>query len=79
MKMAQELSDEAQRAISEGLNEEELAVFDILTKPEMSLTDKEKQEVKKVAKSLLETLKRERNSSSTGERGSKHELPSELQ
>jgi type I restriction enzyme R subunit len=60
IKMAQELSEEEQRAISEGLTEEELAVFDILTKPEMSLTDKEKEEVKRIARDLLETLKKEK-------------------
>jgi type I restriction enzyme R subunit len=44
----------------EGLTEEELALFDILTKPEPDLTEKEKSEVKKVCKSLLEILKAER-------------------
>jgi type I restriction enzyme R subunit len=56
IKIAQELNEEDQRAISEGLNEEELALFDLLTRPEMSLTKKEKEEVKKVARDLLETL-----------------------
>ena len=60
MEIAQELNEEDQRAISEGLSEEELAVFDILTKPEMTLTDKDKGEVKRIARDLLETLKRER-------------------
>jgi type I restriction enzyme R subunit len=58
--IAQELDEEDQRAISEGLSEEELAVFDILTKPEISLTDQEKEEIKKIARDLLETLKREK-------------------
>jgi type I restriction enzyme R subunit len=35
-------------------------VFDILTKPEPILTDKERADVKKVCKSLLETLKAEK-------------------
>jgi type I restriction enzyme, R subunit len=60
MKIAQELNQEDQRAISEGLSEEELAVFDILTKPEMSLTEKDKDEVRRIARDLLETLKREK-------------------
>jgi hypothetical protein len=60
MKIAQELNEEDQRAISEGLSEEELAVFDILTKPEIPLTDKDKDEVKRIARDLLETLKREK-------------------
>ncbi len=57
---AKNLSGEEQRAIKEQLSEEELALFDILTKPEMHLTDKERKEVKKVARELLETLKREK-------------------
>ncbi|MGJ7521400.1 type I restriction endonuclease subunit R [Variovorax sp. LT1P1] len=57
---AQALSAEDQRAISEGLTEEELALFDILTKPEPVLTKAEEAEVKKVCKELLATLKREK-------------------
>lgn len=57
---AKNLSGEEQRAIKEQLSEEELALFDILTKPEMHLTDKERKEVKKVAHELLETLKQEK-------------------
>jgi type I restriction enzyme, R subunit len=60
VKIAQELNQEDQRAISEGLSKEELAVFDILTKPEMSLTDKDKEDVKRIARDLLEALKREK-------------------
>jgi type I restriction enzyme, R subunit len=57
---AQTLSEEEQRHIREELAEEELALFDILTKPEPKLTKKEEAEVKKVAKELLNTLKREK-------------------
>ena len=57
---AQQLSDEEKRGIAENLSEEELALFDLLTRPEMTLTKKEEAEVKKVARSLLETLKREK-------------------
>lgn len=60
IKLTQDLSEEDQRAMREGLTEEELAVFDILTKPEPELTDKERAEVKKVCKALLETLKTEK-------------------
>jgi type I restriction enzyme R subunit len=60
MQIAQELNEEDQRAVSEGLSEEELALFDLLTKPEMLLTDKEKEAVKRIAKELLDTLKREK-------------------
>tara|TARA_R110002111_G_scaffold18931_1_gene46157 strand:- start:5375 stop:8587 length:3213 start_codon:yes stop_codon:yes gene_type:complete len=52
-----ELSEEEKRGVSEQLPEEELALFDILTKPEIDMTEKEKEEVKKVARSLLQTLK----------------------
>lgn len=52
-----ELTEEEKRGVSEQLTEEELALFDILTKPEIDMTDKEKDEVKKVARSLLQTLK----------------------
>ena len=54
---AKELSEEEQRGVSEQLTEEELALFDILTKPEINITAKEKEEVKKVAQMLLQTLK----------------------
>ncbi|MCR3883445.1 MAG: type I restriction endonuclease subunit R [Methanothrix sp.] len=57
---AQELDAEDKRAISEGLSEEELAVFDMLTRPEVKLTKNEEREVKRVAKELLETLKNEK-------------------
>jgi type I restriction enzyme R subunit len=57
---AQTLNDEDKRAISERLTEEELAIFDLLTKPDMKLTKSEEAQVKKVAKELLETLKREK-------------------
>jgi len=40
--MAQDLNEEDKRAVSEGLSEEELALFDLLTKPEISLTEKER-------------------------------------
>ncbi|HEY9797665.1 MAG TPA: type I restriction enzyme endonuclease domain-containing protein [Leptolyngbyaceae cyanobacterium] len=47
-------------AIAENLEEEELAIVDLLTKPDITLTEKEKLDVKKVAKKLLETLKQEK-------------------
>ena len=59
-KFAQALSAEEQRGIAEGLTDEELAVFDILTKPEPVLTKAEEAEVKKVCRELLATLKREK-------------------
>ncbi len=54
------LNQEDQRHISEQLSEEELAMFDLLTRPNTALSEQEKAEVKKVARSLLETLKREK-------------------
>ena len=60
LKFVKELQEEEKRGVSEGLSEEELAVFDLITKPEMKLTKKEAGQVKKVARDLLETLKRER-------------------
>lgn len=51
-----EMDAEEQRAAREGLTEEELAIFDLLTTPEPKLTKAEEQEVKRVARSLLERL-----------------------
>ena len=60
VEFAQELNLEDKRAISEKLTEEELAIFDLLTQPDITLTEKEKHEIKKVAKELLSTLKQEK-------------------
>lgn len=57
---AKALTEEERRAMAEGLSEEELALFDILAKPVPKLTRKQEVEVKKVARDLLETLKREK-------------------
>ncbi|MBW4557345.1 MAG: DUF3387 domain-containing protein [Trichormus sp. ATA11-4-KO1] len=40
----------------QNLTEEELAIFDLLTKPEIKLTKQEEQEVKQVAKELSHHL-----------------------
>jgi type I restriction enzyme R subunit len=60
MTLAKELTEEEQRNIKESLTEEELTIFDLLTKPEMELTAKERKLVKKVARELLGTLKTEK-------------------
>ena len=60
VKFARGLEEEEKRCIAEGLNEEELSIFDLLTRPDMRLTKKEETEVKKVAKDLLLTLKEEK-------------------
>ncbi|MBC7076113.1 MAG: type I restriction endonuclease subunit R, partial [Syntrophomonadaceae bacterium] len=57
---AKELTVEEKRGMVEQLTEEELALFDILTKPEPKLTAKDKAQVKKVVRELLDTLKREK-------------------
>ncbi len=56
-----ELLHEEQRHIREELeNEEELAVFDLLTKPDMKLNQKEIKQVKATARQLLSSLKTEK-------------------
>ncbi|WP_437269736.1 type I restriction endonuclease subunit R [Stutzerimonas balearica] len=55
-----DLQVEDQRAIREKLSEEELALFDILTNPVPELAEKDRAQVKKVCKELLETLKAEK-------------------
>ena len=60
MVFTKRLNDEEKRGISEQLTEEELVLFDLLTKPDVVLTKPEEADVKKVAKTLLETLKREK-------------------
>lgn len=52
------LDVEDKRGVAEQLSEEELAVFDILTKPEPDLTAKDRKQVKKVARDLLDALKK---------------------
>ena len=42
------------------MTEEKLAIFDLLTQPDITLSEKEKHEIKKVAKELLLTLKQEK-------------------
>ncbi len=54
--MSNSLDDEQERHVREHLTEEELVIFDILTRPAPELTTAERDEVKKVAKVLLERL-----------------------
>ncbi|BDI33997.1 DEAD/DEAH box helicase [Capsulimonas corticalis] len=54
------LTKEATRHISENLTEEELAIFDLLMKPSIDMSENEVKQIKKTAKDLLETLKREK-------------------
>jgi type I restriction enzyme R subunit len=58
--LAAALTEEEQRAVREELTEEELAVFDLLTKPDPTLTKTEEAKVKAVARDMLVALKREK-------------------
>ncbi len=60
IKLAQNLNEEERRHIKEEISEEELAIFDILMKPAPEMSTKERNQVKRVAKDLLETLKRKK-------------------
>jgi type I restriction enzyme, R subunit len=51
------LTDEQTRHVREHLSEEELTIFDILTRPGPELTTEEREEVKKVSRQLLGQLK----------------------
>ena len=53
MALSRDLADEEVRAATVDLTEEELAVFDLLTKPDPVLTEDEREQVKGVAKHLL--------------------------
>jgi len=56
IELSKTLTDEEQRAVREGLTEEELAIFDLLTKPDPVLAPDEIVVVKASAKSLLAHL-----------------------
>lgn len=56
-KFADNLTEEEHRTVSEQLTEEELVIFDLLTKPDIELTATERQTVKTTARELLQTLK----------------------
>jgi type I restriction enzyme R subunit len=51
LKLSEGLDEEEQRAVREGLDENSLALFDLLAKPDISKTERER--VKKVARELL--------------------------
>jgi len=56
IELSKALTAEEQRAVREGMTEEELAIFDLLTQPDPVLTDEERETVKASAKTLLEHL-----------------------
>ena len=55
--LSRNLNEEQERHIRENLSEEELVIFDILTRPAPELSLAERAEVKKVARELLNKLK----------------------
>ncbi|MGH8273470.1 MAG: type I restriction endonuclease subunit R [Gammaproteobacteria bacterium] len=55
LELAQELDEEENRAVREGLDEESLAIFDLLKKRDLSAADIKR--IKSVAASLLEAVK----------------------
>jgi type I restriction enzyme R subunit len=55
--LSRSLSDEEQRSVREHLSEEELTVFDLLTRPGPDLSPDERDEVKKVARQLLDQVR----------------------
>ncbi len=60
IEFARELNREESRALAEGLDEEKLAIFDLLVRSELELTEKDKTAIKKVASELLTELKKEK-------------------
>ena len=57
LRLSKSLDEEQHRHVRENLSEEELVIFDILTRPAPQLTAAERDEVKKVARELLTRLK----------------------
>ena len=60
LQLVEDLNQEDQRAIAENLDEEKLALFDLLIDPTLALTEAEKTTIKKGAEDLLSVLKREK-------------------
>ncbi|MBN1680849.1 MAG: type I restriction endonuclease subunit R, partial [Anaerolineae bacterium] len=60
VRFSQDLNDEDQRAVAEQLSEEELAIFDLLTRPESDWSAQDRQAIKDVARDLLARLKSEK-------------------
>ncbi|MEX2607764.1 MAG: type I restriction endonuclease subunit R [Kiritimatiellia bacterium] len=60
MEISKDLNEEEQRHVREQLSEEELAVFDLLTRPGPDLTEEEISTVKTICHDLLAKLKTER-------------------
>lgn len=60
LKFSKALTEEEARSLSEGLTEEQLAIFDLLMRPAPELSEDEKAQVKRVAEELLALLKRDK-------------------
>lgn len=58
--LTNELTQEEKRHLDENLSEEELAILDILTKPEPKLSKKEFETVKAAAQKLIKVIKKEK-------------------
>jgi type I restriction enzyme R subunit len=58
IRFIQNLDEESNRAIREGLDEESLAIYDLILKPELNASDIKR--VKQIAVDLLKTLKEEK-------------------
>jgi type I restriction enzyme R subunit len=56
--LCRSLDEESQRHVRERLSEDELTIFDLLTKPDPVLTSDEREAVKTVVRALLEQLRR---------------------
>ena len=54
---ARDLNEEEKRGIGEQLSEEELALFDLLTRPQIEMSKADREKVKATARELLATLK----------------------
>ena len=57
MRLVRDISEEDSRAVREGLNEEYLAIFDLLCEKKENLSPNARDRVKEVAQSLLHTVK----------------------
>lgn len=60
LEFSKSLNNEDKRAVAEGLDEEKLAIFDLLVQPDIELTEKDKKAVKQGAEELLNILKQEK-------------------
>ncbi|MEO5334736.1 MAG: DUF3387 domain-containing protein, partial [Magnetococcus sp. YQC-5] len=57
VELSRSLNEEQERHVRENMTEEELVIFDILTRPAPELSQEERAEVKKMARELLERIK----------------------